>query len=44
MRIFIASDIHGSAVNLEKFFSIVDSELPGHPDTKVVLLGDTYNH
>ena len=44
MRIFIASDIHGSAANLEKFFSIVDSELPGHPDTKVVLLGDTYNH
>ena len=44
MRIFVASDIHGSAVNLEKFFSIVDATLPDHPDTKVVLLGDTYNH
>ena len=44
MRIFVASDIHGSAVSLEKFFSIVDSALPEHPDTKVVLLGDTYNH
>ena len=44
MRMFIASDIHGSAVNLERFFGIVDSALPEHPDTKVVLLGDTYNH
>ena len=44
MRIFVASDIHGSAVSLEKFFSIVDAALPEHPDTKVVLLGDTYNH
>ena len=44
MRVFVASDIHGSAVNLEKFFSIVDATLPDHPDTKVVLLGDTYNH
>ena len=44
MRLFIASDIHGSATNLEKFFSIVDAALPENPETKVVLLGDTYNH
>lgn len=44
MRIFVASDIHGSAVNLERFFAIVDATLPEHPETKVVLLGDTYNH
>lgn len=44
MRLFIASDIHGSAVNLEKFFSIVDAALPKNPETKVILLGDTYNH
>jgi len=44
MRLFIASDIHGSAANLERFFNIVDKALPNHPDTKVILLGDTYNH
>lgn len=44
MRIFIASDIHGSATNLEEFFRIVDATLPEHPETKVILLGDTYNH
>lgn len=44
MRLFIGSDIHGSSVNLEKFFSIVDSTLAQHPDTKVILLGDIYNH
>ncbi len=44
MRLFIASDIHGSATNLERFFSIVDAALPENPETKVILLGDTYNH
>lgn len=44
MRMFIGSDIHGSATNLEKFFQIVDKELPFDRDTKVILLGDTYNH
>jgi len=42
MKIFIGSDIHGSVTNLEKFFSIIDSKLDN--DTKVVILGDTYNH
>ena len=44
MRLFIASDIHGSATWLEKFFAIVDAALPENPETKVILLGDTYNH
>ena len=44
MRMFIGSDIHGSSANLERFFKTVDATLPEHPDTKVVLLGDTYNH
>ncbi len=44
MRLFIASDIHGSATNLERFFSIVDATLEEDRQTKVVLLGDTYNH
>ncbi len=44
MRIFIGSDIHGSATSLEKFFGIVDKALADDMDTKVVLLGDTYNH
>lgn len=44
MRLFIGSDIHGSAPCLEKFFTIVDKTLPEHPDTKVVILGDVYNH
>lgn len=44
MRFFIASDIHGSAQNLERFFKIVDKALPDDPESKVVLLGDTYNH
>lgn len=44
MRLFIGSDIHGSAFALEKFFGIVDENLKEHPDTKVILLGDTYNH
>ncbi|MEG2687971.1 MAG: phosphodiesterase [Clostridia bacterium] len=44
MQLYIASDIHGSATKLEQFFKIVDLELKKHSDTKVVLLGDTYNH
>lgn len=44
MKIFIASDIHGSAANLEEFFGIVDGALKEDENTKVVLLGDTYNH
>jgi len=42
MKLFIASDIHGSETNLEKFFKIVDENIDS--DTKVVLLGDIYNH
>ncbi len=44
MKIYIASDIHGSAANLEAFFGIVDGALAQDENTKVVLLGDTYNH
>ncbi len=43
MRIFIASDIHGSSANAKRFFDIVD-EYRVHDDAKVVLLGDLYNH
>lgn len=44
MKLFIASDVHGSATNLERFFTIVDEELSRDSDIKAVLLGDTYNH
>lgn len=44
MRMFIGSDIHGSEANLIRFFEAVDSTLADNPDTKVVLLGDIYNH
>jgi putative phosphoesterase len=44
MRIFIGSDIHGAAPALKRFFEIVEDALPLHRDTKVVLLGDIYNH
>ncbi len=44
MRLFIGSDIHGASTALEQFFAIVDGKLHENTDTKVVLLGDTYNH
>ncbi len=44
MRLFIGSDVHGSSANLERFFQQVDNTLSQCPDTKVVLLGDIYNH
>lgn len=44
MTIFIASDIHGSSANIERFYDIVKAYRAEHPDTKVVLLGDIYNH
>lgn len=44
MRMFIGSDIHGSVTNLEKFFKLIDETLAEDSDTKVVLLGDIYNH
>lgn len=44
MTIFIASDIHGSSANIERFYDIVKAYRVEHPDTKVVLLGDIYNH
>ncbi len=44
MKLFIASDVHGSATNLEKFFLIIDAEMAKNPDCKAVLLGDIYNH
>lgn len=44
MRLFIASDIHGSADSLERFFKIVDEAVKENNDLKVILLGDIYNH
>lgn len=44
MRIFIGSDIHGSSANIERFYDIVKPYKEAHPDTRVVLLGDIYNH
>lgn len=44
MRIFIGSDIHGSEANLIRFFERADRALREDKDTKVVLLGDIYNH
>ncbi len=44
MKLFIGSDIHGSEANLIRFFQAVDESLAGDQDTKVVLLGDIYNH
>lgn len=42
--IFIGSDIHGSYANAKRFFDIVDEYAKTHDDTKVILLGDIYNH
>ncbi len=44
MKLFVASDIHGDAVSLKKFFSIVDKYLEKDRNCRVVLLGDIYNH
>lgn len=44
MKLFIGSDIHGSEANLVRFFTEVDKSLSEDKDTKVVLLGDIYNH
>lgn len=44
MRIFIGSDIHGSYANAKRFFDVVDEYAKTHDDTKVILLGDIYNH
>ncbi len=44
MRLFIGSDVHGSATALHAFFERVDATLIENPDAKVILLGDTYNH
>lgn len=42
--IIIASDVHGSSANIERFYDIVKAHKQNNPDTKVVLLGDIYNH
>lgn len=44
MRMFIGSDVHGSEANLIRFFTRVDASLADDKDTKVILLGDIYNH
>jgi len=44
MRIFVGSDIHGSSIDIDRFFASVDEYKATHPDTQVVLLGDIYNH
>ncbi|MDE7372791.1 MAG: phosphodiesterase [Clostridia bacterium] len=43
MKIFIGSDIHGSEANLLRFLNEVDKAAASE-ETKVVLLGDIYNH
>ena len=44
MRLYIASDIHGSAANLERLLNTVGAALDEDPDIKIIFLGDTYNH
>lgn len=44
MRIFVGSDVHGSSIDINRFFAIVDEYKETHHDTQVVLLGDIYNH
>lgn len=44
MKIFIGSDIHGSEVNLLRFLNEVNGVAASGEDTKVILLGDIYNH
>lgn len=44
MKLFVASDIHGNAVSLKKFFAVVDKHLAEDKNCRVILLGDTYNH
>lgn len=44
MRIFVGSDVHGSSIDIDRFFAIVDEYKATHHDTQVVLLGDIYNH
>lgn len=44
MKLFIGSDIHGSEANIIRFFNAVNDIFAVDKDTKVVLLGDIYNH
>lgn len=44
MRLFIGSDIHGSSANVARFLDIVQKARQEDDSTKVVLLGDIYNH
>ncbi len=44
MRLFIGSDIHGSSANVARFLDIVQRARQEDDTTKVVLLGDIYNH
>ncbi len=44
MRLFIGSDIHGSSANVARFLDIVQRARQENDTTKVVLLGDIYNH
>lgn len=44
MKMCIGSDVHGSEANLIRFFQAADRQIAADPDTKVVLLGDIYNH
>ncbi len=44
MRLFIGSDIHGSSANVARFLDIVKKARREDDSTKVVLLGDIYNH
>lgn len=44
MRLFIGSDIHGSSANVARFLDIVQKARKEDDTTKVVLLGDIYNH
>lgn len=44
MKIYIASDLHGSYKGAKKFFDIFDSAKASGEDAYAVLLGDIYNH
>ena len=44
MKTYIGSDIHGSEANLLRYLNEVDKSRVDGNDTRVVLLGDIYNH
>ncbi len=44
MKIFVGSDIHGSAPMAQKFLAEVQRLSPADGNMRIVILGDVYNH